>query len=76
VVEPYDYMFAKKIEFKIPISELDGKQDKIDVLQFEPRNGVFIKLPSQVDYNDNNTFKFQSDVGGVYVFAEQESAVS
>jgi hypothetical protein len=69
-------MFAKKIEFKIPFTEFDGNQDNVDVLQFEPRNGVFLKLPSQLDYNDNNTFKFQSDVGGVYVFAERQSSVS
>jgi hypothetical protein len=69
-------MFAKKIEFKIPFTQFNGYQDKVDVLQFEPRNGVFLKLPSQLDYNDNNTFKFQSDVGGVYVFAERQSSVS
>ena len=67
-------MFTQKIQFKIPVSELSGKQDDVDVFRFEPERGVYLKLPSNID-NTNKKFQFQTDVGGIYVFSERKSAV-
>jgi len=68
-------MFAKKIEFQIPFQEFNDDQNNVNVLQFEPRKGVYLKLPSQID-PDTRMLKFQSDIGGIYVFVEKRSSVS
>ncbi len=75
VIEPYGLIFTKNIEVQIPLKEFDGNTKNLDVLRFEPTNGVYLKLPNNID-TDTSMMKFQSDVGGVYVFVEKESNVS
>jgi len=72
VIEPYGLTFTKNIEIQVPLKEFDGDTKNIDVLRFEPRKGVYLKLPNNVD-TDNRMMKFQSDIGGVYVFVEKQS---
>jgi hypothetical protein len=75
VIEPYGLTFTKNIEVQVPLKEFDSDTKNLDVLRFEPKNGVYLKLPNNVD-TASGMMKFQSDVGGVYVFVEQESNVS
>jgi hypothetical protein len=75
VIEPYDLIFLQNIEFQIPFDEFGDNAKNVDVLQFKPRKGVYLKLPSSLD-NANRTLRFQSDVGGVYVFIEKQTSVS
>ncbi|CAF4378971.1 unnamed protein product, partial [Adineta steineri] len=70
VVEPYDLQFSSNIQFQIPFQELNNDQKNVDVLQFEPTNGVYLKLLSTLDTN-NRVLKFQSDTAGVFVFVEK-----
>jgi len=74
-LEPYDLEFSSNIEFQIPFKEFDNDEKNVDVLQFEPRNGVYLKLPVTLD-NTNRMLKFQSDTAGVFVFIEKPSSVS
>ncbi|CAF4227371.1 unnamed protein product, partial [Adineta steineri] len=73
VVEPYDLQFSSNIQFQIPFQELNNDQKNVDVLQFEPTNGVYLKLLSTLDTN-NRVLKFQSDTAGVFVFVEKSSS--
>jgi len=63
------------LNFKFHLAYLVVSKKKADVLQFEPRQGVYMKLPSQLD-NDNRMLKFQSDTGGIYVFVERRSSLT
>lgn len=75
VLEPYDQNFSAKVEFQIPFQEFNDKQDNVDILQFEPRNGVYLKLQKSLDTNAR-VLKFQSNTGGVFAFVEKPSSVS
>ncbi len=77
VIEPYDLQFTSNIEFQIPFTEFnnDGTSVDVDVLQFEPQDGVYMKLRSTVD-TTNRMVKFQSDTAGVFVFVEKSGSVS
>ncbi|CAF4112409.1 unnamed protein product, partial [Rotaria sp. Silwood2] len=73
VIEPHEYRFSSNIEFEIPLTELNNNEKNVDVLQFEPRNGVYLKLPTTIDTN-NRMLKFRSDTAGVFVFVERPSS--
>ncbi|CAF3467479.1 unnamed protein product [Rotaria sp. Silwood1] len=70
VIEPHEHRFSANIEFGIPFQEFNNNEKNVDVLQFEPRNGVYLKLPTTLDTN-NRMLKFQSDTAGVFVFVER-----
>ena len=63
------------MEFQIPFEEFNKDEKNVDVLQFEPRNGVYLKLSATLDAN-NQVLKFRSDTAGVFVFVEKPSSVS
>jgi hypothetical protein len=73
VIEPYDLKFISNAEIQVPFSAFDDDEKNVDVLQFEPTNGVYLKLPSSLDTNAR-MLKFQSDTGGVFVFVEKSSS--
>ena len=74
-VEPYDLRFSSNIEFEIPFKELNNEENNVDIIQFQPRNGIYLKLPTEID-KYTRTVKFRSDTAGVFVFVEKPSSVS
>ncbi|CAF3985134.1 unnamed protein product [Rotaria magnacalcarata] len=73
VIEPYDLQFPSNIEVDIPFTEFNNSEDSVDVLQFEPQYGVYLKLPRTLDSN-TRMLKFQSNTGGVFVFVKRASS--
>ncbi|UJR30759.1 hypothetical protein I4U23_018279 [Adineta vaga] len=73
VLEPYDLQFTSNIQFQVPFNEFNGDENNADVLQFEPRNGVYVKLSSSLD-KTTRMLKFQSNTAGVFVFVEKPSS--
>jgi len=73
VIEPYDLQFTSNVEIQVPFADFNNDEGNVDVLQFEPENGVYLKLPSSLDTN-TRMLKFQSDTGGVFVFVEKSSS--
>ncbi|CAM2699620.1 unnamed protein product [Rotaria socialis] len=70
VIEPYDLQFPSNIEVDIPFTEFNNDEGNVDVLQFEPQYGVYLKLPRTLDSN-TRMLKFQSNTGGIFVFVKK-----
>jgi hypothetical protein len=75
IIEPYDLRFLSKVEFRIPFGKFNNEENTIDVLQFEPEKGVYMKLPITLD-SRNRLLKFQSDIGGAFAFVKSRKSVS
>ena len=63
------------MEFQIPFGKFNNEESTIDVLQFEPEKGVYMKLPITLD-SRNRLLKFQSDIGGAFAFVKSQKSVS
>ena len=74
MIEPYDLEFASKIDVEVPLGMFGNDKNAVRVLQFMPRNGVYIELSTSVTA-DGRRLKFQTDSGGVYAFVKAEKSV-
>jgi hypothetical protein len=75
VIEPYDLRFSSNIEFQIPFKYFNNDEKNVEVLQFQPEDGIYLKLPTTLDTN-SRMMRFQSDIAGVFVFVKSTPSVS
>lgn len=75
VIEPYDHSFLSNAELAIPLTEFNNDGSNVNVVQFEPKNGVYLKLPNTVD-TTSRMLKVQANTAGVFVFIEKPATVS
>jgi len=72
VIEPYDFRFPSNIEFQLPVKSYNNDAKSVSVLQFQPANGVYMKVP--VSEISNGKISIKSDTAGIYVFVKSEKS--